>query len=114
MAKASKSSTKSDSTLLSAALYLLQLLSLVGILASLAVFFTRKDKQTRFNAAQSLLLNVGTSVVAVILMITVVGALLLPLLGLAYLVAIVYCAYKTYNGEKIVLPVIGSMAESFA
>jgi uncharacterized membrane protein len=39
---------------------------------------------------------------------------LLSLLWLAWFAALIFCAYKAYQGEYFKLPVIGDMAEKFA
>ena len=112
----------SESNLLSALGYI------IGILALIMYLIRKEDKYLRFHSMQSILLWVGTFVVAMILMIlsAVVGmipavgsvlACVFGLLGMViWLVAVVaalYCAYKAFNGQKYELPYIGPMARKY-
>ncbi|MFH1286007.1 MAG: hypothetical protein ABIH99_05495, partial [Candidatus Micrarchaeota archaeon] len=60
-------------------------------------------KEKRFHAIQAILLSWAGAV----LLITCIGAIAC---GLAAL----YMALKTYTGEKVLLPVIGEMAQKYA
>jgi uncharacterized membrane protein len=85
-----------------------------------------QDRNIRFHAFQSIFLNIAW---AVIWMVVVVVSLVLhaiPILGaivagllyfavsIGALIIWLYMMFKTYNGEKIVLPVVGPMAEKQA
>ncbi|MEK6982678.1 MAG: hypothetical protein AABX38_07120 [Candidatus Micrarchaeota archaeon] len=89
-----------DSKTMAAVAYVLT--SLTGIL----VFFMKKDDAfARFHAVQSILLSV---VMIVVSMLTFgIGGLILYVYGL-------FCAYKAYQGEKYMIPVIGKYAEQYA
>jgi uncharacterized membrane protein len=90
-----------------------------------------KDRGVRFHAFQSIFLNLA--VIAVMIAFSIIGTILaaifgsiIPLLGaavislvgmavwLACLVLWLYMMIKTYNGSKVVLPVIGPLAEKQA
>ena len=86
-----------------------------------------RDRSVRFHAFQSIFYNLAVIVIYIVLMIvgSVVGSVV-PLFGaaligmvslllwLASLVLWVLLIVKTYGGSKIVLPVIGPMAEKQA
>ena len=40
----------------------------------------------------------------------IVGLLLIPLVGLTIFATVVFSAYKAYNNEKFMIPVIGKLA----
>lgn len=101
---------------------------LLGWLGGLIMFFTQKDPEVRFHAAQSILLSIGFVAVYVALGIvstilaTGLGSfaafglfsLIYTLLGLAGLALWVFLCVKGYRLEHYKLPVIGDMAESWA
>ncbi len=75
----------------------------------------KKDEFVQFNAKESLyffLAEIVIWIVATVLsLIPFVGLCLYPLLGLADFGVRIYMAIQAYNGKKVVLPVIGPMAE---
>jgi len=85
-----------------------------------------QNRNVRFHAFQSIFLNIawfviwiGITIVSIILgHIPVLGAIVSLLLGfcvwIGALVIWLYMMFKTYNGEMIVLPVIGPMAQKQA
>ena len=98
-----------------------------SILGSLIVLLTekKKDKILAFHAYQALILHVGVSIIFWVLYIPLsVGAVFFPPLGLliclVFLLLIPYVlgnwwlAYRAYQGEKFVLPIIGPHAEKLA
>jgi uncharacterized membrane protein len=80
----------------------------------------------KFHAFQSIFLNIGwivcwiaVSIFSIVLhSIPILGAIIAILLnvcvGIGFFILWLYMMFKTYNGEKIVLPVIGAMAEKQA
>jgi uncharacterized membrane protein len=78
---------------------------MLGWVAAIIFLVIEKDKDVRFNAVQSLLLTGVVWVASFVLFI--VG----PLVWLAGAVVHVVLAYKTYKGEKIVLPMLGNWSE---
>ena len=69
----------------------------------------KKDKFVFFHAWQSMLLGLGTWVITMVVAVVTfgIGGLCFPLLILVFL----YFAYKAYQGEKFLLPVVGEYAE---
>ncbi|MCP4648259.1 MAG: DUF4870 domain-containing protein [bacterium] len=118
---AASSGGANESNLLAAVGYI------VGLIAIIMYLVKKEDKYLRFHSMQSILLWVGTFVVAVVLFIisTVVG--FIPVIGviacvfgfaglaiwLVACVAALYCAYKAFNGEEYELPYIGPMAKKY-
>ncbi len=93
--------------------------NVAGALAYLLVFITgilfllieKNNKFVRFHAMQSTILFVALFVLQVILGITIIGIVLLPIVGLAGLILWLFLMFKAYSGEKYKLPIIGDMAE---
>ena len=86
-----------------------------------------RDRAVRFHAFQSILLNLG--VIAIYIVLTIFGSVLgavVPMMGAALIglvslvlwlgsvVLWIVLIVKTYGGSKIVLPVIGPIAEKQA
>ena len=88
----------------------------IGWVVALILFITEKeDKTVRFNALQALFLCMALLILAIVLsFIPVIGWILLPLLNLGVLVLLIVLMVKTNKGEKVLLPVIGEMAEKNA
>ena len=78
----------------------------------------KQDRFVRFHAFQCLFLAAGAFVIyfclgifAIIPVIGwIVGLLLIPLVGLTIFATVVFSAYKAYNNEKFMIPVIGKLA----
>ena len=110
--------------------------NLAGALCYLVGFITgilflvlapyNQNRLIRFHAFQSIFLNIAFVVLEIIIgilgfvfrVIPVLGILLMSVLyfcvGIGALVVWLYMMFKTYNGEKVLLPVIGPMAEKQA
>ena len=85
-----------------------------------------KNKLIRFHAFQSIFLHIGLFVVGFIvgiiltifIHIPVLGvmfaAVLWPIFGLACFALWLFLIFKAYNNQKIVLPIIGPLAEKQA
>lgn len=85
-----------------------------------------KNRTVRFHAFQSIFFNVaciGIWIVAmigafVLAFIPVIGHIILllmyPCLGLIFFITWLMLMYKAYNNEKLVLPIIGALAEKQA
>lgn len=86
----------------------------------------KQNKFVKFNAAQSLFLGIVYFVLLIVLEI-INGAflfvslalfslfgVLIALIGIAYLALSIFLIYKSYNGFKIKLPIIGNIAENMA
>ena len=79
-----------------------------------------QNKTIRFHAFQSIFLSIAWIVVSMVINI-VFGALhmwsllfLSPLIGLAFFVLWIYMIITAYQGKKVVLPVIGPIAQQQA
>lgn len=74
-----------------------------------------KDKTIRFHSFQALFLGVASIVgLTVLSMIPILGWILVPFVWLAVFIVSIYAAIKAYQGQKVMLPVIGPMAEKQA
>ena len=85
-----------------------------------------QDRNIRFHAFQSIFLSVAWIILSIVVSIVVLAFHLIPFLGIlvAFVLRItiglggiilwLYMMFKTYNGEKIVLPVVGPLAEKQA
>lgn len=77
-----------------------------------------QNKNVRFHAFQSIILNLAWIVLWIALSVVlpfVVQAVVLPLLSLAAVILWIYLIWKTYEGKtKVVLPVIGEFAQKQA
>jgi uncharacterized membrane protein len=85
-----------------------------------------QDRNIRFHAFQSIFLNVAWIVIWIVIAIVTIAFRVIPFLGffisavlhfaigIGGLVIWLYMMFKTYNGEKIVLPVVGPLAEKQA
>ncbi|MEM4389736.1 MAG: hypothetical protein QXG98_03655 [Candidatus Micrarchaeia archaeon] len=84
---------------------------ILGWLTGLIVFLIAKDnEELKFHGMQSILLSVATIVVGMLLTIVLIGFLVFPL-GWLYGI---YIGYKAYQGERVLVPVLGEYAEKFA
>jgi len=85
-----------------------------------------QNREIRFHAFQSIFLNIAWIALWIVITIILIPFRYIPFLGLFIslvlqsviglggFIAWLYMMFKTYNGEKIVLPVIGPMAEKQA
>jgi uncharacterized membrane protein len=97
----------------------------IGIVALILIFIEKENRFVRFHAFQSLLFWVAITVIYIVMGIVTsvffaiswsLGALvsaLLSLVGLVVLAAVIFLAYKAYQGEMYKLPVLGDMAEKW-
>ena len=103
------SSGKSNSNLLGAVAYLFGFVS--GVILYL---FKRDDTYVRFHSMQSMMWFVLIWVVSTVLTATVIGIILVPLVGIVALVSWLWLMYKALTGEKYMLPYVGKWAEKYA
>ena len=85
-----------------------------------------QNREIRFHAFQSIFLNIAWVVLWIIVTIVMIPLNYIPFLGLFLSIVLhaalglggfilwLYLMFKTYNGEKIVLPVVGPMAQKQA
>ncbi len=85
-----------------------------------------QDRNIRFHAFQSIFLNIAWVIIWIVITMVSLALRFIPILGffistllnlvigLGGLFMWLYMMFKTYNGEKIVLPVVGPLAEKQA
>ena len=85
-----------------------------------------QNRNIRFHAFQSIFLNIAWFVLWIVITIVSVALHVIPIVGtvitlllgfclwIGALIVWLYMMFKTYNGETIVLPVIGPMAQKQA
>lgn len=85
-----------------------------------------QNRNIKFHAFQSIFLNVGWFVVWIAIAFVSIALHVIPILGavlagvlyfalsIGALILWLYMMFKTYNGAKVVLPVVGPMAEKQA
>ena len=98
----------------------------IGIIAIIEIIIEKQNRFARFHSFQAIMLHVAVVVlyfglailmaimIAILPDLGILFGLLMPLLSLVYLGALIFCAYKAYQGEKFMLPGIGGMADNFA
>lgn len=74
----------------------------------LFLLIEKKDDFVRFNAAQSVIVFGALTVLS---MVPVVGWVVSPFLFLGGVVLWVFLMVKAYQGEKVMLPLVGTYAE---
>ena len=110
----------------------------IGIIAIISLIMEKENRFVKFHALQSILLHVAFIIVAIVVWIIGVilvivgiaasaatnsgafGGLFSMLFGLIWLVVIagyigglIYAAVKAYGGEKLILPIVGPMADKW-
>jgi len=66
-----------------------------------------KDRFIRFHSFQSLALAVCSIGLSIVLVVTIIGIFVMPLVQLGWFVVAVIGAIKAYNNDKLTLPLIG-------
>ncbi len=84
---------------------------LFGIVGGLIVYLVYKDKFARFHGLQSILLSIAVYVLYYAIGLLPGLYMLRGIVGLASLVLTIYMIVKAYQGNKVMLPVIGDIAE---
>ncbi len=81
----------------------------IPILVPIIVLATEKkeDKKLQFHAWEGLILGVAWWLVSFVLSFVVIGLVCFP----AGWLALLYLAYKVYNGEETVIPTVTEMAQ---
>lgn len=88
---------------------------LLGFITGIIFLLIEKNnKFVRFHAMQSTILFIVIFVIDIILSITIIGLLLVPVVGLISLILWLFLMYQAFTGKKFKLPVIGDMAEKNA
>ncbi len=85
-----------------------------------------QNRNVRFHAFQSIFLNIAWVIVWIVVTIVLIPFRFIPFLGIFIAIVLhtaltlggifvwLYMMYKAYNGEKIVLPLVGPLAEKQA
>jgi uncharacterized membrane protein len=92
-------------------------LFLIGGIVFLLIAPYNTNKTVRFHAFQSIFTGLAMIVLNIVVSTILPWGMLLvvsPLLSLAYLGLWIFMLIKTYQGNKVVLPVIGPLAEQQA
>jgi uncharacterized membrane protein len=95
----------------SALCYAMGFFPYVGWLTGLLFLFFEKDKDIRFHALQSLAFFGGLAVLQIVFKDTVLFGKLWSLIWVTQFIVWLMLMYRTYNGEKWVLPVVGKFAQ---
>lgn len=85
----------------------------LGPITGVLFLVLEKDSFVRFHAMQSIVFSIVMFALNMILGVTVVLALLLPILWIAEFVIWLMLIYKAYQGEEWELPVVGKFARQF-
>ncbi|MCL4390200.1 MAG: DUF4870 domain-containing protein [Patescibacteria group bacterium] len=83
----------------------------IGWIAAIIFLIIEKNADVRFNAAQGLVLMVGIWIVMFLMGVTIILAILTPVIWLASIILEIVLAVKAYQGQKVLLPVIGPWAQ---
>ncbi len=84
---------------------------IIGWIAAIVFLIVEKNSSVKWNAVQSLLLNVLLFVVNFALGLTIVLALLTPIIWLAGLVLQLVLTVKAYQGSAIKLPLLSGWTD---
>ena len=87
---------------------------LLGWISGLIFLLIEKDNQmVRFHAMQSIVTFGGLNVIYILLMISVIGIPLMPIVGLIGLAAWLILMIKAFQGERYKFPITGDLAEKW-
>ncbi|TPD62067.1 DUF4870 domain-containing protein [Emcibacter nanhaiensis] len=87
---------------------------LLGWISGLIFFLIEKENQTvRFHAMQSIVTFGGLNIIYILLMVSVIGIPLMPIVGLIGLAAWIILMIKAFQGEKFKFPITGNLAEKW-
>lgn len=83
-----------------------------GWVSGLIVFLVeKKNPDVRFHALQSIVIFLGLQIIQIVLMVSVVGLLLTPIIGLFAIILWIFLIVKAFQGERYKLPVVGDFVE---
>lgn len=83
----------------------------VGWIAAIVLLIVEKNTTVKWNAVQSLLLMATVWALAFVLGLTIVLALLMPLVWVAGLILQLILAVKSYQGETVKLPLLSKVTD---
>jgi len=85
----------------------------IPIVGGVAFLVLEKDKYVRFHAMQSIVFWATAFILDMLLGLTIILALVLPILWIAEFVLWLILIYKAWQGEEWELPVLGKFAKQF-
>ncbi len=83
----------------------------IGWIAAIIFLIIEKNAEVRFNAVQGLVLMVALWVLSFVMGITIILLVLSPIVWLLGIILQIVLAFKAYQGQKVVLPVIGNLSQ---
>jgi len=88
---------------------------LLGWVSGLAIILIEKKNETvRFNAMQSIIVFGGITVLSIVLgTLQVFIYVLLPLINIVGVILWIVLMVKSYQGEKVILPIVSDLAKSW-
>ncbi|MBL7036700.1 DUF4870 domain-containing protein [Candidatus Microgenomates bacterium] len=84
----------------------------LGPISGVILFLIEKDKYVRFHAMQSIVVFVGLFALQWMLGITIILAILIPLIGIVSFILWLMLIYKAWMGEEWEVPFAGKFARS--
>jgi len=82
----------------------------LGPITGVLFLIIEKDPFVRFHAMQSIVVFVGLFALQAMLTMTIILALLVPLVGIVSFVLWLMCIYKAWQGEEWEVPFVGKFA----
>ena len=84
----------------------------LGWISGLIFYLIEKEnKFVRFHAFQSMVVFGGLTVISIVLTVTVVGVILVVPIQILALILWIVLMVKSYQGQKLKLPIAGDLAE---
>jgi len=87
---------------------------LFGLFGGIALLLLYKDKESKFHGWQSIIFGAAVFAIYIVLTITIVGIILVPLVGLAAFALVLWMMYRALQGERVELPYITPWAEKMS
>lgn len=84
----------------------------LGPVSGVILFLIEKDKFVRFHAMQSMVVFVGLFAIQWMLGITIILAILIPLVGIVSFILWLMLIYKAWMGEEWEVPFAGKFARN--
>ena len=82
----------------------------LGPITGVLFLIIEKDPFVRFHAMQSIVVFVGLFALQAMLGLTIILAILVPLVGIVSFVLWLMCIYKAWQGEEWEVPILGKFA----
>ncbi|MHC5354799.1 DUF4870 domain-containing protein [Myroides sp. LJL115] len=88
-------------------------LTLIGLIIAYFMNKNNPSKLASFHIRQSLGLNIVCFLAGFLGYVPVVGGILSPIIGIASLVAVIYCIIAAFKSEEKQLPIVGGMFQDW-